>query len=144
MKTVIREIWQELSTPEVFRDDWYQWSSNQATHFVIGLSAAAGLSFLLYIVSGEFPIKWQVWSFIAVAYFLWEVEIQGWKGFDTIEDWLFVCIYGAGASLFLFTEIEPGRPELITSMQFVPLFMAIFWAHIVTGVVVRIWQKLRE
>lgn len=136
----LRAIISELKRPDDFGKDWYGYATNQLAHFVLGFSTACALSFAHLYVFGEFSDKVALWALIALLYAGWELIIQKSSRCDAIEDWTFYAVYGAGGAIFLFNEVEPGKPDLITSMEYIPPFMVVFYGHLITGVVVRIWQ----
>ena len=131
----------ELSKADAFPNDWYGYAGNQLAHFALGIATASMLSQLHFAVFGEFAQKGALWCVIAIGYMMFEIIKQGWKGFDTIEDWMFFALYGAGLPIFLFDEVLPGSPILtINSQLVVPLFAVVF-AHLLGGIVSRLVRR---
>jgi hypothetical protein len=99
------------------------------------------LSQLHFAVFGEFAQKGALWIVIAVCYMSFEVMRQGWKGRDTIEDWMFFAFYGAGLPIFLFNEVEVGSPVLdINSQLVVPVFGVVL-CHLAGGILSRVQRS---
>ena len=141
LKEVLRRMYAELSRAEAYKDDWYGYATNQLSHFAIGVATAALLSQFYFAVFGEFVEKAALWFVVAFGYMMFEITKQGWKGRDTLEDWMFFAVYGAGLPIFLFHEVAPGSPVLmINSQLIVPLFAVIF-AHLLGGIVSRLVRR---
>lgn len=128
--------------PDDFRFDGYGFTTNQFGH-------AAGVGFIglvyfvtliWYIIFDEFPPKEYIALFGGIAYFAFELYTQGWKSWDTIEDWWFVNVYGIWASLASFSELEAGSPVVVTNL-YAPLpFIGLLAAHLLAGSYVR-WRR---
>ena len=128
----------ELSKADAYRDDWYGYARNQLAHFALGVTTASILSQMYFIVMGEFAHKVGLWLIIAAGYAAFELIYQGWRGRDTLEDWLFFAFYGAGLPIFLFHEVEVGSPALVINSQMViPVFGVVF-CHLAGGILSRI------
>lgn len=141
---VIKRIFRELHKTDDFSSDWYGYATNQLSHFVLGFTAACVFSALHFWSFGEFAEKGALWFTIAFTYAIWELGVQRWRGLDSIEDWVFYSVYGAGAAILLFNETEPGSPILTTSMEYTPPFMALLYGHLAIGIVARIYQKVKD
>ena len=139
---LIRKVIAELRKPEDFGGDWYGYATNQLSHFVLGFTTACVFSAGHFWAFGEFMEKGALWFVIAFIYAIWEIGVQPWRGFDSVEDWLFYAAYGAGAAIILFTEISPGQPELMTSMEYVLPVAAIVYGHLAAGIIARICVKV--
>tara|TARA_R110000744_G_scaffold149386_5_gene262529 strand:- start:1141 stop:1410 length:270 start_codon:yes stop_codon:yes gene_type:complete len=86
---------------------------------------------------GELPYKEHLIVFAAVSYALYELIDQGWNGWDTIEDWWVVNVYGVIGPVMTFSEVTAGLP-MVTVNIFSPLpFIALFAAHLAAGAYVR-------
>lgn len=142
MIRLLKSIFAELRSPSDFGQDWYGYATNQLSHFVLGFTMACLFSALHFAVFGEFMEKGALWFIIAFIYALWELGVQRWRGIDSVEDWLFYSVYGAGAAILFFNEIEPGSPVLITSMEYVMPFIALLYGHIAAGIIARICAKV--
>lgn len=141
LKKVLKRMIAELSKAEAYENDWYGYATNQLSHFAIGVATAALLSQLYFAVFGEFVEKGALWFVVAFGYMIFEITRQGWNGRDTLEDWIFFAVYGAGLPIFLFHEVEPGSPVLmINSQLIVPLFAVVF-AHLFGGIVSRMMHR---
>jgi len=49
-----------------FAEDWYAWATNQISHASMGVMAALAVSLIAWLITGEYPVKWQAWSIVAV------------------------------------------------------------------------------
>ena len=86
---------------------------------------------------GELPQKEHLIAFAAISYASYEYWDQGWNGWDTIEDWWFVNVYGVIGPVMTFSEITPGVAAVSVNL-FTPLpFIALFAAHLAAGAYVR-------
>lgn len=139
----LKKILEELRTTQDFDGDWYGYATNQLSHFVLGFAMACVFSAMHFWTFGEFAEKGALWFTIAFLYAIWELGVQRWRGIDTIEDWVFYSVYGAGSAILFFNETTPGSPILTTSMEYVMPFVAILFGHLGIGILVRIYQKVR-
>tara|TARA_R110000851_G_scaffold120168_1_gene248367 strand:- start:785 stop:1186 length:402 start_codon:yes stop_codon:yes gene_type:complete len=122
-----------------FAGEPYGFTTNQISHAVaVGfLGLVYGVTFVWFVTFGEFPYKWVLIVFAGVAYAAYELIDQGWNGWDTIEDWWFVNVYGVIGPVMTFSEVEPGS-ALFTGSILVPIpFVFIFYAHLGFGAYVR-------
>jgi hypothetical protein len=123
-----------LFLPSNFRGDPYGWVTNQAAHFLIG---AALLTYVPTMICwwflGEFPPKEWIIIWAGVVYAAYELIDQGWRGADTIEDWIFVAGYGATGVTFSFSEIAPGSPVAAFDMQAAWPFLVVMAIHLAFG-----------
>lgn len=123
---------QRLFPNESFPGDWYGWLTNQISHIALGMLLAAIVSGGFYLAAGEFPVKIWAWMFCAISYAILELIRPG-ELLDSIEDWVFVAVYGSGASLLAFTEVMPGSPELVVNMSDLPMICGAAIAHLGAG-----------
>lgn len=137
-RRIIGKVWAELTVSDSFPDDWYKWASNQGTHFTLGVAAACLGTVLWVHVAGEFPDK--LWLFVSIAaiYAAFELAFQGWKGWDTVEDWIFVSVYGAGNAVLVFTEIQPGLLAATAHLDKAALGFGMFFGHLAAGIAWRL------
>lgn len=135
MFRIFAALRRELSISENFRNDWYGWATNQMAHILLGFIFAGVVSFCLFSVIGEFAHKEATWAIVALPYLVFETRKPS---FDAIEDWIFVCIYGAGAAIMLFDETVPGSPLITTNIKHAPIFGGIVAAHLLVGIAARI------
>lgn len=119
-----------------FADDWYGWLTNQISHIGLGIALSLAVSAIWFFAAGEFPHKLTAWALCLVGYSATEV-IRGWRWRDSLEDVAFVCAYGAGGALLLFSEVTPGSPLLIVSVSDILPTVAIASAHLGWGVFLR-------
>lgn len=116
--------------PDNFRNDPYGYVTNQIGHaFAVGfLRLTYGVVLACWYFAGEFPPKWSIILGAGVAYMAYELIDQGWNGWDTIEDWVFVVVHGVAAPVMIFSEIKPGSTkfegDLLVALPFIVLFMA--------------------
>lgn len=81
------------------------------SHIGVGVALVVALCTVWFLLVGEYPYRLHTWVIILTGYVLFEAVCQGWRGWDTIEDTLFTAFYGAGGTLYTFTEIAPGSTE---------------------------------
>lgn len=134
-------IWHDLTTPSSFARDWYGWATNQMGHFVLGAVFACAGTVLWYWAWGEFPHKEWLFVFIGAGYLAFELCFQKWQGWDTVEDWLFVCAYGAGAAISSVTEREPGSLTADIDLRGVAWAMALAAGHLAVGIGIRLRRR---
>jgi hypothetical protein len=134
----VRALWRELATPDNQARNWYEWSTNQISHFGLGIFAAYVGTFLTFSAIGEFPPKMMLFAFIGVSYLLFELIFQGWKGWDTIEDWIFFCAYGAGNAILMFTEQSPGSFVADADFWIAGVGLGMAAGHLMVGIAIRL------
>lgn len=92
-----------FAKPDAFPDDPYGYLTNQLGHGALGVMLTTVFAWLCLRITGEWQPQQAVVVFTVLTYFLvWECYLQGWRGWDSIEDTLFVFY---GASLFLFIDM---------------------------------------
>jgi len=131
-------VWRELIKSSDFPGDWYGWTTNQISHFWLGVFFACIGTVVCVLVIGEFPEKLHLLALIGVSYLLFELIFQGWKGWDTIEDWLFVCAYGAGNAILTFTEKTPGDFVADADLRTAAIGFAMAGGHLAVGIAKRL------
>ena len=117
----------------------YGFTTNQISHAtVVGfLGLVYGSCITYFLLFGELPYKEHLIAFAAFSYASYEYWNQGWNGWDTIEDWWFVVVYGVIGPVMTFSEITAGVP-IVSVNLFTPLpFIALFAAHLAAGAYVR-------
>lgn len=127
--------------PDDFKADPYGHVTNQTSHsFLVGGILLAYLPVMawFYIV-GEFPVKWMIIAWAAVSYAAFELIVQGWRGWDTVEDWIFVVIHGTTGFVVTFSEIEPGSLKFQGDLAIAAPFIALFLFHLAAGAWFRKW-----
>jgi hypothetical protein len=134
----LRTIWTSLTTPSAYRGDWYGWATNQLGHVMIGMALACAGTVAYFMVLGEFPFKWHLFAVIGCGYLAFELTFQKWQGWDTLEDWLFVCAYGAGGAITTVTEYEIGSLVADIDLRGVAWAFALAAGHLAVGVGLRL------
>lgn len=120
-------------TQDDFADDWYGWLTNQISHMGLGILAALIFSAAWFHAAGEFPVKVTAWAGIVGGYAMTEAA-RGWRKWDSFEDTIFVCGYGAGGAFLVFNEVAPGTPYLVMSLSDVGPVVGLAIVHLVVGV----------
>lgn len=134
----VKKVIKDLSTPDNFSYNWYGYATNQISHATLGFLALSIVSFILFIILGEFAQKEVTWLIVAVLYVLWEIRSPSWDG---LEDFIFFVVYGAGSASLLFNEVNPGSPVVETSIDYVPKIVLIIATHLFVGIVARVIRK---
>lgn len=134
-------IVRDILTPSRFEGDWYGWATNQISHIGVGLFLVFATCFIEWGIRGEFPYRWQVWGAVFFCYVVFEVWGQGWRGFDTIEDVMFVTVYGAGSVLTVFHEVNGATGEFCGKIADIAPFFWIAIAHLMAGSLIRIGKS---
>lgn len=138
------EVWRELTRAENYRRNWYGYATNQLSHMMLGFIYCCAVSAAHWAYYHEFAEKPVLWLFVAVTYAAFELGTQKWKGWDTVEDWMFFALYGGGVPVLIFTEIEAGNPTVTTSIEWAIPTVGIIFTHLVSGIVVRIVNGVRN
>jgi hypothetical protein len=133
----------QLFTPDDFKDDWYGYLTNQVSHVGLGIFLVWFVCALSYSMFGELPMKWAIFFSISILYFLFEMTFQGWRRFDTIEDTIYVAVYGAGGTVLSFTEFVGGKTLVVFDVFAPILVISTFISHLIIGCVVR-WYRSNE
>jgi hypothetical protein len=127
-----------------FIDDPYGYATNQISHAkLVGLLGYVyGVSMAYHWLMGEFPDKWAIVAFAWASYLAFELVSQGWNGWDTVEDWWFVNVYGVLGAVQTFTESGPYTvsADLMAALPFV----VAFCLHLIIGGTVRRLQILKS
>lgn len=118
----------KLFPPESFRKDPYGYLTNQIGHIYLGFNAMVLYCFLFDKV-GTYPAQGPAFALVVAGYFLgWEIIVQGWRRWDTLEDALY---FAWGAGVFLFIDMEWVIDRLFVACLAVAV--PLIW-----GVVVRV------
>jgi hypothetical protein len=97
-----------LIVPDDFRNDWRGYVVNQFGHAALGVLMVFAISTSWVWVAGEYPHKEAIALIVLVAYLgVIELAVQGWRGWDTLEDTAFTG-YGVAMPLLAFSEAQPG------------------------------------
>lgn len=121
----------------------YGFTTNQISH-----AAAVGFIGFVYLgalfwyhLAGEYPPKLSIVAVAAIGYLAFELVSQGWQGWDTLEDWWFVNVYGVWAPLTAFSELEQGSAAIIVD-PYAPLpFVILLFTHLLLGAAYRAIQS---
>lgn len=127
-----------LQEPDSFSRDPYGYFTNQSGHtWDVGfLILVYGSCAFTYLTFGTFPDKEIIIIMSGILYLLFEVFVQGWKGWDTVEDWWFVNVYGVIAPVLCCTYNTTR--EMIEIEPLAPLpFIILYFTHKTIGAFVR-------
>lgn len=128
--------------PDAFKANPYGYLTNQIGHIGLGVLLVFLISRGCFELVGEYPIRLHVWLITGAFYlFVVELAVQGWRGWDTIEDTIFVVFYGAGAPLWAFKEVSPGDAALAANLPALDMFFAAAGLHLLAGVLLRVFSK---
>jgi len=131
----------KLLTPDAFLDEPLGYAGNQLGHAGVGAILAFVICIIYFSVFGEYPIKIYVFFLILIGYVGFELKTQTFKGFDTIEDTTFVCLYGSGLFLLSVSEIEIGNSDVKLNMLAVIPVLTVMLGHLMIGMVWRIFNE---
>lgn len=126
-----------LIEPSAFLDDWYGWLTNQAGHILLGVFLAFFMCMIAYFALGELPYRIDVFWVCLLGYIAFEIISQGWQGYDTVEDSVFVVAYGCGAPLSAFHEVSVGSPDVSVDLRALMAFFVVSGIHLAFGVAFR-------
>lgn len=130
-------------TPDDYKREPELFLANGAGHIGLGVWLAMAVCGLWLLMAGEFPRREGIWVVIAVGYMAWEMVRQGWRGKDTISDWVFVALYGSGGALYCFKEVVRGS-DVVTASLFDILIVSIApITHLIIGAVIRALRRAR-
>lgn len=104
---------------------------------VLGFGLVLLCCFVWFVLVGEYPYRLHTWLTIITGYFFYEVFFQGWRGWDTCEDTIFVCFYGAGSTLYTVHEVTPGSTRFWGDISSIAPFFYVAVAHLFLGVMYR-------
>lgn len=124
--------------PSNLRADPYGWLTNQISHIGLGVSLVVTFCVLGALMFDEFPDKMAIFAAIAAIYFLIEYPQHGPLA-DSIEDAVFVVLYGAAIPLVLFDWVGGWRFAGDLSRLFPWIWVLIL--HLAAGYGVREWQR---
>ena len=131
----------QMIEADAFPRDWYGWITNQASHIALGVFAVFFISVAAFMIDGQFPYRDAVFLWCLAAYVSFEIITQGWHGFDTVEDTVFVVGYGVGAPLAAFQEIQAGQSGVALDVMALLPFFIVATVHLAFGVIYRIQSR---
>lgn len=140
---MIIEIFKVLTNPSDYENDWYGFAVNQISHAALGLFFTWLVCFLSWWVSDDLPDREKVFLGIAFVYASKELLFDKWQGWDTVEDFTFFVVYGAGGTLYSFQQIEPYSADVVFSILNVAPFLGVFSFHLFVGIFVRVKGALK-
>ncbi len=108
----IDDLLGEFKEGDAFEGQPVWWVYGQMGHGYLGAAITSWVVFIMGWITGDFPDAAIIAGLVTLAYlFWWEIDVQGWKGWDTIIDTFFV---GCGASLFIVIDMSEviGRLSL--------------------------------
>ena len=109
--------------PQAFEGDAYGYLTNQISHGYLGIVLTTYLVFSIFLLTGTYPQQGPAVICIIMAYFLlWEIGVQGWRGWDSLEDTLFVS---SGAAMYLFIEMDIVIFRLVGILTIMNIVVAI-------------------
>ena len=133
-----------LFAPDNFDKNWYGYLTNQVGHVSLGVFVTWGAVLFFLVVAGEFPYKAHIFVYLSSIYALYEITVQGWNKFDTVEDWIFFSLYGVGGTVMTFHEYDRGS-SLATFDIMAPSFIfPVIIAHLLIGCGIRKWRSASE
>lgn len=130
-------------TGERFDRDWYGYLTNQISHVGLGIFGTWIVCLIAFVISGDLPYRWQVFVGIAAVYAAKELVLDRWQGLDTIEDFLFVVVYGAGGTLVSFRQMNALSSDVVFNMFSALPFLGACAIHLLAGAFVR-WKAARN
>ena len=134
----------QLFSPDFFRDDWYGYLTNQISHVSIGVLFTWGLCLACFLIMGELPYKFQIFTTLAGMYFLYELLFQGWQGVDTVEDWTFFSVYGVLGTVLSFNEFNIGSGLVTLSLVSPTTMFTLLTVHLLIGCLLRKFNKIPD
>ena len=141
---VVRKIYRDLATPSDFAGDWYGWASNQTAHIAVGIILTAAVSLVSYSILGTFAQKSNLFAIVGAIIIATQARSLPVRFWDTIEDTVFMLLYGAGSAILLFNEVAPGSPEMRVSIEAIGPVCLIIAAHLMAGSVFRAAKEVRS
>jgi len=121
----------------------YGFTTNQISHAtLIGfLFIVYGSCIAWFYIAGEFPHKEWIAIGGAVGYAAFELLVQGWRRWDTVEDWWFVVVYGVFMPLLAFDEMVVGEPKAVVDLTRALPLILVFFTHLGLGALYRWLQQ---
>lgn len=139
----IRHVIATLSTPSKFERDWYGWFTNQMSHMTTGVFGVWIICVISFLAHGDFPEKEGVFYLVLILYGAKEIFADTWQGWDTIEDILFLVVYGSGGTLVSMTESEVGSPDVSFNIFAALPFLCFSMGHLAFGSFIR-WRRAQH
>lgn len=124
-----------------FRRDWYGYATNQLSHTLLGFLTSCLVSYISFLILGEFWVKEYILITSATIYLFVELAQKQDNIWDCIEDFTFFVVYGVGSGYLLFNEVSVGSPEVRTNILYILNVVSIISAHLSIGILIRILQS---
>ena len=128
----------ELFEPNQYLGQPYKWLVNQCSHIVLGFVTILFICVSFHFLNGEYPVRVNVGAYSLVAYLLFEILVQGWRRWDTIEDTVFVVVYGGWGTLIASREISIGDTAVTVNPYALTLVAMAVSVHLFLGYM---WRK---
>lgn len=134
-----KQLFVGFTSPNGFERDPTGYVTNQFGHFSLGVLGVWLMCVISFSVSDDIPHKEIMFIGIAALYIIKEIAFDGWRNFDTIEDFLFVVVYGGGWTLLAFTQQHNGSSEVTYDIMASSPIIVVISAHLTLGAVYRAW-----
>lgn len=135
----VSDVILSLGRGDGFPRDWYGYLTNQVSHVGLGIFAAWAACLVAFVISSDLPYRWQVFAGISAVYAAKELIIDRWQGADTVEDFLFVVVYGAGGTLASFRQIDDFSSDVAFNIYSTVPFLVACGLHLAGGSFIR-WK----
>ena len=124
--------------PDDYPGDWYGWTVNQTSHVAIGVLIVLVAALIGRALMGEYPLRVELFILALLYVLIFELVVQPWTGWDTVQDIAFMGVYGAGGSLWVFREVRPGQIEVSGDLWVAAVVVAVVLVHLAVGVALRV------
>lgn len=131
-------------TPDDYAKEPELWLANTLSHVGLGVWLAIVSCGMWLYASGEFPEREAIGVLLVVFYLSYELARQGWRGFDTIEDTLFVAVYGGCGALYCFREVSPGSDQITAGLYDLVSASMFPLVHMIVGASIRIVRRKKH
>lgn len=140
---LIRYLFQYFSKPDNYWNDPVGHIQNQIGHAYIGNLFPTIMIWGSYRLGAGYPVEVVCFLFCMLCYFfIWEIVLQGWCGFDTVED---TCFFAAGGAVYCFLDLGDfadigSQYKMFSGWRIIDVLFSIhafIWAMLVPGIVKR-------
>lgn len=143
MYNFILHVFRSVGTAQRFPRDWYAYATNQISHVGIGILWVWIVCLVSFAVVGDLPYRSEIFVGVALIYLAKELVIDRWSGFDTVEDFLFLVVYGAGGTLVSFRQIDALSSDVVFNIHSALPFLFTCGLHLLAGSYFR-WKAARN